>query len=223
MKIVILTGAGISAESGISTFRDANGLWNNHKIEDVASIGGFRRNPTLVHQFYNERRNQLTSVEPNAAHYALAELEKHHEVTLVTQNVDDLHERAGSKTIHMHGELTSHKCIACHDVSISMGDTSTESVCQSCFNVGTIRPDIVWFGEIPYHMETICEKLHDCELFVSIGTSGIVYPAAGFVDLLQNKGTDTLEINFEKTFSNFKVGIYGAATITVPKWVKSLI
>jgi len=183
MKIVILTGAGISAESGISTFRDAGGLWENHPIEEVATPEGFARNPALVHRFYNLRRLALKTVEPNAAHIALAKLEteltvKGGQLTLVTQNVDNLHERGGSKSvIHMHGELTSIRCTACGARQKYEGETSTEMPCPNC-NTPALRPDIVWFGEMPFFMHGIEAALEGCDLFVSIGTSGAVYPAA---------------------------------------------
>lgn len=225
MKIVVLTGAGISAESGISTFRDSNGLWENHRIEEVASMGGFRKNPSLVHQFYNQRRNQLLdkSIKPNAAHYALADLQSKHEVTLVTQNVDNLHERAGSvNVIHIHGELLKTKCTRCFYGNDCTSNTTNNDYCDTCGEIGTIRPDIVWFGEIPYRMGEVYQSLQESDMFVAIGTSGNVYPAAGLVKEVPHN--NTLEINLEKSIvgSNFKVGLYGKASETVPQWVKSI-
>ena len=184
-SLVILTGAGISAESGIRTFRAADGLWENHRIEDVASPEGYLRNPGLVQEFYNQRRRQLQdgAVQPNPGHKALARLEQEWEggFLLITQNVDNLHERAGSRRmVHMHGELQSVFCQGCDARVRWVDDLSPTDVCSACQAVGRLRPDIVWFGEMPYHMEAIGEALAGCELFVSIGTSGVVYPAAGF-------------------------------------------
>ena len=159
-NLVILTGAGISAESGISTFRDAGGLWETHRFEDLASPQGFARDPALVHRFYNLRRAQLRVVQPNAAHVALATLERawaaRGDFLLVTQNVDDLHERAGSqRLLHMHGELRKLRCAACGEVTPWQDDAGTDTPCPGCARAGAMRPDIVWFGEMPYHMEEI--------------------------------------------------------------------
>ena len=176
--IVVLTGAGISAESGIRTFRGADGLWENHRVEDVATPKGFARNPDLVQQFYNERRRQILSgsVDPNPAHKALARLEKDYpgRVTVVTQNIDNLHERGGSKNIiHMHGELLSGFCAFCGSRFPLEGDLQTGETCDSCGRIGGLRPDIVWFGEMPYRMEEIYELLAECGLFIAVGTSGM--------------------------------------------------
>lgn len=186
--LVILTGAGISAESGIKTFRDSNGLWENHRIEDVASPEGFARDPELVQNFYNLRRKQLhdSSVHPNAAHLALAELERSWEgpFLLVTQNVDNLHERAGSKKmVHMHGELLKVRCGSCEEVHEWQEDLASTHTCSACKKSGFLRPHIVWFGEMPLYMDAIYQALEECEIFVSIGTSGNVYPAAGFASM----------------------------------------
>lgn len=226
-SLVVLTGAGISAESGIRTFRDSNGLWENHRIEDVASAQGFHRNPTLVHNFYNLRRAQLKdpSIKPNAAHLALAELEEKWpgDFLLVTQNVDDLHERAGSqRLLHVHGSLNKAFCDVCEKRVECADDLSAESVCTGCRIKGRMRPDIVWFGEMPYHMDTIYDSLQTCDLFISIGTSGRVYPAAGFArDAWSAK---KIEVNLEASdvSSHFDEHYVGPASIEVPKLVRKL-
>ena len=212
-SIFILTGAGISAESGIKTFRAADGLWEDHRVEDVATPEAFIANPDLVHRFYNARRAQLKTVEPNAAHQALARLQRDYKqgtVTIVTQNVDDLHERAGADVIHMHGELRKLRCTHCRTAFEWSGD---------------LRPDIVWFGEIPYHMETIRQALTQAAIFVAIGTSGAVYPAAGFVQEAIFNGIETLEINLEKTQSSslFHRSSFGKATQSVSDWVQAVL
>ncbi len=229
-RIVILTGAGISAESGIKTFRDSNGLWENHDVQEVASPAGFARNPELVLRFYNQRRQQLLSdsVKENAAHKALARLEKEFsgELLLVTQNVDDLHERAGSQNlIHIHGELLKKRCIYSELASEVRTDLSVEDVCDCCSQAGTLRPHIVWFGEMPFGMERIQASLQECDLFISIGTSGAVYPAAGFVSVANQCGADTVTLNLEEADngSAFDRGEYGAATEIVPKFVDELL
>jgi len=229
-SIVILTGAGISAESGIKTFRAADGLWENHRVEDVASPEGYARDPELVQRFYNERRRQLLSdaVQANAAHRALAKLEAEFagEVTVVTQNIDDLHERGGSQqVIHMHGELLKMFCARSKQVYAIREDIQHGDVCACCHKPGILRPDIVWFGEIPYHMEEIGEALSRCDLFISIGTSGNVYPAAGFVSMANQVGAHTVEINLEPSLgqSRFKEKIYGKAGDVLPKYVESLL
>jgi NAD-dependent deacetylase len=226
-SIVILTGAGISAESGLATFRASDGLWEQHRIEDVATPEGFVRDPALVHRFYNERRRQLQTVEPNAAHIALAELEKKWEgpVLLVTQNVDDLHERSGShRLIHMHGELKKARCLHCGSVHEWNGDTGPEGPCPACGKAPALRPHIVWFGEMPLFMETIYTALDDCDLFIAIGTSGNVYPAAGFVQATR-PGAQTLELNLEPSLvaSNFEKRRQGKASVLVPALVKELL
>jgi NAD-dependent deacetylase len=226
MKIVILTGAGISAESGLSTFRDNNGLWENHKVEDVATPQAFERNPDLVHNFYNLRRANLKTVSPNAAHRALAKVEQNFsEFLLVTQNVDDLHERAGSKNlIHMHGELLKKSCTFCKVISSISTDMHKDSMCEACGKTGGLRPDIVWFGEVPYEMDTIFQALMECDLFVSIGTSGNVYPAASFVEIANQSGARTVELNLEPGDQNnqFQQAHYGTATKIVPEFFNSL-
>lgn len=225
--IVILTGAGISAESGIKTFRSDNGTWEEHRVEDVATPEGFMRDPELVHQFYNARRAQLSTVSPNAAHLALARLQKEakEKVAIITQNIDDLHERAGSDAIHMHGELYKIRCLFCQNVFLWKTDCSPQTPCPVCHKSGALRPDIVWFGELPHHMEEIENMLALANIFVAIGTSGVVYPAAGFVQLAHAYGAKTIEINLNKTEGTklFDEGIYGAATKAVPSWVEAVL
>ena len=225
-KLVILTGAGISAESGIRTFRASDGLWEDHKIEDVASPEGFARNPTLVHEFYNQRRRQLKDVKPNPAHAALARLESEWEgdFLLVTQNVDHLHEQAGSKRLlHMHGSLLSAFCQICEAKFEWHADLSQADACPSCNAKGRVRPDIVWFGEMPYHMELIEQKLEECEIFISIGTSGLVYPAAGFVRMAWN--AKRIEVNLASTdiSTRFQEHRTGSASLEVPRLVEELL
>jgi NAD-dependent deacetylase len=227
-NIVVLTGAGISAESGLRTFRAADGLWEDHRIEDVATPDGFRRDPALVHRFYNERRARLAEVAPNAAHKALATLDKMWpgELLIVTQNVDDLHERAGARRLHhMHGELQSIWCLLCNRRAAWTDPIGAETACPQCREVGAVRPDIVWFGEMPYDMERIETALMDCDLFVSIGTSGAVYPAAGFVQTAKYVGAKTLEINLEPSQGSlfFDERRYGRASELVPAWVDELL
>ena len=200
MNIVILTGAGVSAESGLGTFRDVDGLWTKYRIEDVATPEAFARNPDFVQDFYDLRRQNCLEAAPNAAHFALARLEAElaGEVLVVTQNVDDLHERAGSKRlIHMHGQLLQSLCAACEDRQPLRGEMPA-TPCVNCGG-GPLRPDVVWFGEMPYQMERIGEALHKAALFVSIGTSGNVYPAAGFVQRASRAGAQCLELNLEST------------------------
>ena len=225
-KVVVLTGAGISAESGLSTFRDGGGLWDNHRVEDVATPEAFDRDPQLVHKFYNQRRAALKSVEPNAAHFALAAAEKQfNSFLLVTQNVDDLHQRAGSKNLlHMHGELLKKRCVQCHKVSTTATDLSVNSPCEHCQRESTLRPHIVWFGEMPLFMDEIMLALMSCDLFISIGTSGTVYPAAGFVEIANQSGAHTVELNLEPSDQNsqFKQSIYGSASELVPNYFKQL-
>ncbi|MBV1863974.1 MAG: NAD-dependent deacylase [Rhodobacteraceae bacterium] len=226
-NIVILTGAGISAESGLGTFRDAGGLWEQYPLEQVATPEGFARNPALVHDFYNARRKNCAEAEPNPAHFALADLERNFKgsVLIVTQNVDDLHERAGSQNIlHMHGEMGKAKCHICDYHWHSPPELFAKTPCPSCTKPAT-RPDIVWFGEMPYHMVKIELYLQDADLFVSIGTSGNVYPAAGFVQQARLAGAQTLELNLEPSqgASNFHAARNGPASEVVPQWVGEII
>ena len=226
-RIVILTGAGISAESGVDTFRSAGGLWEQHRVEDVATPEGFARNPDLVLNFYDMRRAALSSVEPNPAHIALARLEAEFggELLLVTQNVDNLHERGGAKRVlHMHGELNSALCNACgvrSPWSATMADRPPCPVCQA----PSLRPDVVWFGEMPYQMGRIYSALASCDLFVSIGTSGAVYPAAGFVQEARMAGARTLELNLEPSEGThfFQETRHGPAGTLVPEWVEEVL
>ena len=227
-NIVVLTGAGISAESGLATFRGADGLWEGHRVEDVATPEAYVRDPALVHQFYDARRARLGEVEPNAAHKALARLDAHWpgELLIVTQNVDDLHERAGAhRLLHMHGELLSGWCLACDQRFGWDGAMGEAAACPVCQVAGRVRPDIVWFGEMPYEMERIDAALSNADLFVSIGTSGAVYPAAGFVQTARYCGAATLEINLEPSQGSlfFDERRYGAAAKLVPEWVEQML
>jgi NAD-dependent deacetylase len=227
-NIVILTGAGVSAESGLATFRGPDGLWEGHRVEDVCTPEAYRRDPALVHAFYDARREKLATVEPNAAHAALARLDAEWpgELLLVTQNVDDLHERAGSKRLlHMHGELTSGWCLACDEKFAWEGPMGESAICPSCAAVSAVRPDIVWFGEMPYGMVRIDEALRRCDLFVSIGTSGAVYPAAGFVQTARYCGAQTLEMNLEPSLGSylFEASRTGKAGELVPAWVNEVL
>jgi NAD-dependent deacetylase len=227
--VVILTGAGISKESGLQTFRDADEIWAKHKIEDVATPQAFASNPDAVLGFYNVRRAQMgdIDIQPNAAHAALGALEGFWPggVLLVTQNIDDLHARGGSRNlIHMHGELAKTRCNECGDLTDGVGDIETTMVCGKCSAAGTLRPHVVWFGEMPLEMDRIGGALASCGLFVSIGTSGHVYPAAGFVQEARNHGAYTVELNLEESLgaSLFQEGRYGPATEIVPAFVREL-
>jgi len=226
-SIVVLTGSGISAESGLDTFRERGGIWSRYDMEDVATPRAFARNPDLVHRFYNERRRQLLSpaIAPNPAHTALAALERRigRRLLLVTQNIDDLHERAGSASPHhMHGELRKARCLRSGEVVPWDGDLSVEDRCSCCGAAGLLRPHVVWFGEIPLGLDRIHRALAACDLFVAIGTSGTVYPAAGFVSIArQNRRARTLEINLEPTALSplFDEHIDGPAGDAVPRWL----
>lgn len=227
-NIVILTGAGVSAESGVRTFRDNGGLWEDHRIEDVATPEGFARDPALVHRFYDARRAALATVEPNAAHQALARLDREWkgDLLLVTQNVDDLHGRAGSaRLIHMHGELKSAWCQACDMRTHWEAPLGDHPTCPECGANGKLRPDIVWFGEMPYRMDDIYSMLRNADLFVSIGTSGAVYPAAGFVREAREMGALTLELNMEPSEGTgwFHEARHGPASELVPAWVDEML
>jgi NAD-dependent deacetylase len=228
-NIVVLTGAGISAESGLRTFRAADGLWEDHRVEDVATLQAFRRDPGLVQRFYDERRQNIRAAQPNPAHEALARLDAAWpgELLIVTQNIDDLHERAGAqlglekgRVLHMHGEGLSAWCTACdarHRWTTPLRD---EPPCPAC-GERALRPDIVWFGEMPYRMDAIFAALAQCDLFVSIGTSGAVYPAAGFVQEAKSHGARTLELNLERSQGSqwFDETRLGPASELVPQWV----
>ncbi|MCK9470007.1 MAG: NAD-dependent protein deacylase [Porticoccaceae bacterium] len=229
-NIVILTGAGVSAESGIRTFRAADGLWEEHRVEDVATPEGFAADPALVQRFYNQRRRQLLGgeVQPNAAHLALARLEAEFagEFLLVTQNIDDLHERAGSRNlIHMHGELLKARCAESGELYPAVTDLAVTDRCDCCARAGNLRPHVVWFGEMPLQMDEIYRALSSCDLFVAIGTSGHVYPAAGFVSEAGAAGAHTIEINLEPSAveSRFAEQRRGPAGTLVPQLVEELL
>jgi NAD-dependent deacetylase len=227
-SVLVLTGAGVSADSGVATFRGPDGLWEGHRVEDVATPEAFRRDPELVHSFYDARRAKLDTVQPNPAHHALARLDAEWpgELLIVTQNVDDLHERAGAKRLlHMHGELKRGWCLACSARFGWEGTMGTGASCPRCAAVGDVRPDIVWFGEMPYEMDRIDEVLRGCDLFVSIGTSGAVYPAAGFVQTARYCGAHCLEMNLEPSQGSifFHESRLGRAAVTVPQWVDELL
>ncbi|WP_181415205.1 Sir2 family NAD+-dependent deacetylase [Gilliamella apicola] len=223
-KIVILTGAGISAESGLSTFRAQNGLWEGHNVDDVATYQGYLRDPIGVHNFYNMLRNKLQNpeVKPNAAHFALAQLEQtlgSDNVLIVTQNVDNLHEKAGSKNIiHMHGELLKVRNEKTGQILDYYQDVNYEEN-------KLIRPHIVWFGEMPLQMDEIYDALSNADYFISIGTSGNVYPAAGFVQMANQFGVKTVELNLEPSLGEnlFQTKIYGPASQVVPEYIKKFI
>ena len=222
-RIVVLTGAGVSAESGLGTFRDKDGLWTKYDLAEVATPEGFAADPAKVHAFYNARRANALQAEVNPAHEALARLEASGEALIITQNVDNLHERAGAQGVsHMHGELMRALCAACGVTWDAPPVMAVEDRCPTC-GKGPTRPDIVWFGEIPYHMERIAEALNACALFVAIGTSGEVYPAAGFVEEARRVGAETLEINLEATGARFDRRILGPASDTVPAWVDEVL
>ncbi len=232
-RIVVLTGAGISKESGLDTFRDAGGIWSRVSLEEVATPEGFRADPAKVQAFYNDRRRQLlqTGVEPNPAHAALGRLERAfagdgRELLLVTQNIDDLHERGGARqVVHMHGELLRARCLHCGGDSAWTADIEPKSLCPTCGTAGRLRPHVVWFGEMPMEMERIYLTLAACDLFVSIGTSGNVYPAAGFVQEARSAGAHTLELNLEPSegATLFAEARYGPASELVPAWVEEVL
>ncbi|CAK0777544.1 protein-lysine deacetylase/desuccinylase/lipoamidase [Azospirillaceae bacterium] len=229
-SIIVLTGAGVSKESGLDTFRDVDGVWAKVRLEDVATPEGFERDPHQVHAFYNARRRALATdeVQPNAAHNALARLERDWKgnVLLVTQNIDDLHERAGTRNlIHMHGELLKSRCLHCRVVAEIHEDLSTSSVCSACGRAQGMRPHVVWFGEIPLSMGKILQKLARCDLFISIGTSGNVYPAAGFVAEARAHGAQAVELNLEPSLgaNHFNQSIHGPATEIVPAFIEQLL
>jgi len=224
-NIVVLTGAGISAESGVPTFRGPDGLWEGHRVEDVATPQAYRRDPVLVQRFYDARRAALARVGPNPAHDALARLDRDWPgaLLIVTQNVDDLHERAGTmRLLHIHGELKSALCGRCGAARAWDVDLTGAAPC-GCG--GTFRPDIVWFGEMPYHMDRIDAAIAVCDLFVSIGTSGAVYPAAGFVDAARHAGARTLELNLDPSAGTalFDEARHGPAGTLVPMWVDEVL
>ncbi|GIU41551.1 Sir2 family NAD+-dependent deacetylase [Shewanella colwelliana] len=229
-QIVVLTGAGISAESGLRTFRDQDGLWEEHKIEDVATPEGYQRDPEMVERFYNERWQQLHdgNVEPNAAHLALARLENEFDgqLLVVTQNIDDLHERAGSRRLlHMHGELTKGRCPRSQQTFLLTDHFSVHHTCTCCIPAQRLRPHVVWFGEMPIGLDRIQHALDTCDLFIAIGTSGTVYPAAGFVDTANHHGAQTVEVNLIEAdrHSQFQYHLQGKASEIVPQLVEQIL
>jgi NAD-dependent deacetylase len=227
VKVVVLTGAGISAESGVPTFRDADGLWEGHRVEDVATPEAYDHQPSVVHRFYDARRAALAAVDPNPAHVALARLEEAlgDDLLVVTQNIDDLHERGGvTRVLHMHGELRSALCRGCRARVRWTHDLGDFPPCPRC-GVSELRPDVVWFGEVPYDMDRILAALDEADLFVSIGTSGAVHPAAGFVQYAAGRGARTLELNLVPSEGTdlFDDARHGPASVLVPAWVEELL
>ncbi len=228
-QLVVLSGAGLSAESGVATFRGADGLWEGHRIEDVATPEAFARTPELVQHFYNLRRAALKTVEPNAAHHALVRLEKTWPGSFlhITQNVDDLNERAGAeRLLHMHGQLKKVRCVWCRSVLDWEADLEVTTACPECEQTGKLRPDIVWFGEMPYYIDEIMRALETVDIFLCIGTSGVVYPAAGFARLAAENGCQRLiEVNLEPTgiSNHFTERHHGPASIEVPRLVGVLL
>ena len=225
---VVLTGAGISAESGIRTFRAADGLWEDHRVDEVATPEAFIRDPQLVQRFYNARRAQLLDgIKPNAGHQALAAFEQQHggEFLLITQNIDNLHEQAGSQNLlHMHGELLKMRCSVSGELFPCEEDLHSERLCACCQQPGQLRPHVVWFGEMPLYMDDIHRALSQCDIFVSIGTSGNVYPAAGFFQVAKQAGAHTVELNLEPSNhgSRFDETHYGPASRVVPEYLSTL-
>ena len=227
-KILFLTGAGISAESGLATFRSEDGLWNHHRVEDVATIEGFERNPDYVHDFYNEMRPELWDAQPNQGHLAITKLQKEYpaKVNIITQNIDTLHEKAKSQNVyHIHGQINQVVCLNCGHILETWGDVSSETVCNYCHIAGMMKPNIVFFGENLLYMNKVEELLRTTDLFVSVGTSGVVYPAAGFVQTAKYYGAETIEFNLEPTSNNlyFDKHIMGKAGDTLPKFVDELL
>jgi NAD-dependent deacetylase len=230
-SLVVLTGAGVSAESGLGTFRDTDGLWAKFDWQELATPEAFASRPARVHEFYNARRANLATARPNAAHAALARLERDWlarggDFLLVTQNVDDLHEQAGSeRLVHMHGELKKMRCLACHTVAPALDALATGTPCPRCSQPGFLRPHVVWFGEIPLEMDLIYRALETCTHFVAIGTSGTVYPAAGFSQMARQAGAHLTEINLAETDSSpvFDTRVTGPASTAVPAWVDAFL
>ena len=231
MKLFVLTGAGISAESGLGTFRDQGGIWTQYDLSEVATPEGFARDPRKVHAFYNARRRNIAGAQPNPAHHALAELERGMEARggalfLCTQNVDDLHEQAGAcRVVHMHGELKRTRCHRCGHGYPDEGELRLDVACVACGRAGGLRPDVVWFGEMPLQLDEIYAALAQADLFVSIGTSGSVYPAAGFVAEARRGGVRTCELNLEPSENarKFDERRYGPASEIVPAWVRDIL
>lgn len=227
-RILFLTGAGISAESGLATFRSEDGLWNHHRVEDVATIEAYYRNPDYVHDFYNTMKPELWNAKPNAGHLAIAKLQNEYpgEVHIITQNIDTLHEKAKSRNvIHIHGQINQAVCMNCGHILETWGDVSTETVCENCGVAAMMKPNIVFFGENLLGMDKVEQLLRSSDLFVSVGTSGVVYPAAGFVQTAKYYGADTIEFNLEPTSNNlfFDRHVMGKAGDTLPKFVSELL
>lgn len=226
-NIVFLTGAGISAESGLSTFRDSDGLWNNHRVEDVATAEAFVRQPETVRSFYNELKKDVLSARPNPAHLAIAKLQESplYHVTVITQNVDTLHEQAGSENVlHIHGRIDQAVCLNCGKISQALGNVTGKTPCPFCRKEGFLKPNIVFFGENLLFLDEAQNALENCDIFVSVGTSGTVYPAAGFVREALLRGAETVEINKEESANSFlfQKRFYGPAGKIVPAYVRSL-
>lgn len=227
-KILFLTGAGISAESGLATFRSEDGLWNHHRVEDVATIEAYLRNPDYVHDFYNTMKPELWDAKPNKGHLAITKLQQEYpaEVNIVTQNIDTLHEKAKSQNVyHIHGQINQAVCMNCGHVLETWGDVTSETVCADCHVAAMMKPNIVFFGENLLYMDKVEELLRTCDLFVSVGTSGVVYPAAGFVQTAKYYGADTMEFNLEPTSNNlfFDKHVMGKAGDTLPRFVDELL
>ena len=227
-NIVILTGAGISAESGLATFRASNGLWNNHPVEDVATVEAFERNPAYVHEFYNELKKELVKARPNPAHLAITRLQREYgaAISVVTQNVDTLHEKAGNQNIyHIHGQINQARCLNCGHILETFGDVDTETTCPHCQIAGMMKPNIVFFGENLLCMDKVDRLLSSCDLFLSVGTSGVVFPAASFVQIAKYNGAATYEFNLEPTSNNFYFDrhIFGPAGTTLPAFVDEML
>lgn len=225
MKVFVLTGAGVSAESGLGTFRDAGGIWEQFDPMKLATPEAFARDPATVHAFYNARRRNMLAARPNAAHAALADLARGTDLFLCTQNIDDLHEQAGSPQVHhMHGELLKALCARCGATHIWREDLSMLDHCPDC-GAAALRPDVVWFGEIPYGLDRIEAELEEADLFLAIGTSGAVYPAAGYVEMARQLGIRRVEINLEPSDNAhaFDDRRYGPATVEAPRFVAELL
>jgi NAD-dependent deacetylase len=227
-RILILTGAGISAESGLATFRSEDGLWNKHRIEDVATIEAYYKNQDYVHDFYNNMKPELWNARPNEAHLAITKLQQEYpaEVNIITQNIDTLHEKAKSKNVyHIHGQINQAVCMNCGHVLETWSDVTSETQCANCSTIGMMKPNIVFFGENLLYMDKVEKLLHTSDLFISIGTSGQVFPAAGFVQTAKYYGADTVEFNLEPTSNNFYFDkhVMGKAGQTIPKFVEELI
>ena len=227
-NIVILTGAGISAESGLATFRSSNGLWNNHPVEDVATVEAFQSNPAYVHDFYNGLKKELIKAKPNPAHLAITKLQKEYpaKISIITQNVDTLHEKAGNINIyHIHGQINQAVCQNCGHIIETFGDVDTQTICPNCQVMGMMKPNIVFFGENLLYMDKVDNLLRTCDLFLSIGTSDVVFPAAAFVQIAKMNGAHTIEFNLEPTSNNyyFDQHIFGKAGTTLPAFIDELI